>query len=218
MADLQKTYFLDMGVIVGYLVFTDSKPELDVFAAESTKFINKNKNMPIVTCCSIMVVDLPKFMGRWNVMSKEIRKKLRDSTYQISQSNLLPRDVKRAEKIYSLAKKIGKEKLNQKLVELEVIIEIRRDSLLTNNIINEVVIPVDEIDSELQSHFQAVTGNYSDSRVIASAIQYTTKINKNTIVVTTDYTDFKDIKEQLESRDIFEPYLCPGIYFIKIRR
>jgi len=160
---------------------------------------------------------LPKFMKRWKLMSIEIRKKIRDFDYKISDTNLLPQDIKRAKNILKLENKLGKERLNQILISIETTLEIRLD-YLKDNVIKDVVIPEKEIDSELKSHFQAVTRNYSDSKVIASAIQYTTTKNKNTVLVTTDYKDFKNIKEELDSREPFDDYLCPEVYFIKIRK
>ncbi len=210
----EKTYFLDMGVIIGYLVFVDATPEIDAFAAESIKFLEQNKDNSIVTCWSITGNDLPKFLKRWKMMTNEIRKKLRDPNYEISQADLLPQDIKRAERIYSMAKTIGKEKLHQHLIKIETTIEIRLD-YLKNNIINEVVIPESEIDEDLRSHFQAVTKNYSDSKVIASAIQYNTSKNNNTTIVTTDRRDFENIKENLEMREPFDKYVAPKVIFLK---
>ncbi len=209
---METVYFLDMGVIIGHLVQVSGKVQIDNFSTPSCKFLEKNKSSPKVSCCTIIDKEIPKFLKRWKKMSNEIRKKLNDENYEISKENLYARDVKRAEKIYSLKNKLGKEKLNRLLINIETVIEIRFDNI-KNNMLNDVVIKESEIDEELRSHFQAVTKNYSDSQVIASAIQYTTK-NPGTILVTTDYTDFNELKSALRMREIFDHYTAPKVLFL----
>jgi len=209
---METVYFLDMGVIIGYLVHVSGNTQIDDFSTASFKFFKKNKNCSIVSCCAIIKKEVPKFLRRWKEMSSEIRKKLNDETYEIKGKNLYERDIKRAKKIYSLKNKISKEDLNLLLINLETTIEIRFDEL-KNNLLSDVVIEESEIDEELRSHFQAVTGNYSDSKVIASAIQYTTK-TPGTTLVTTDYSDFQKLKSALRMRERFDQYKVPKVLFL----
>ncbi|MFH1224869.1 MAG: hypothetical protein V1676_03620 [Candidatus Diapherotrites archaeon] len=168
----------------------------------------------MVSCFSITAHEMPKFIKRWKTMSAEIRKKLGNADYEIKKvGNLYDRDVGRANKIYSLRGRLGEEELNKVLLNLETIAEMRFE-YLRDNMLTEIVIPLDEIDEDLRSHFQAKTGNYSDSRVIASAIQYATKY-RDTILVTTDNKDYDGLPQCLRERQKFDNYWAPKVFVIK---
>jgi len=210
---MDKTCFLDMGVIVGFLVYAENEEsQIDDFSLPCTNFLENEKRLK-VSCCSIIDNEMPKFINRWKIMSKEIRKKLSDKDYKMASAELYPRDLERAEKIYLLKNKIGIEKLNESLLNVETVLEIRFD-YVKNKMLMDIVVPEKEIDEELRSHFQALTGNYSDSKVIASAIQYNTN-TKNVLLVTTDKKDFKDIAFNLKMREKFDHYAAPELHIIK---
>lgn len=211
---MSKGYFLDMGVIVGFIMYVSGRrKQIDGFSVPSVKFLKKNKKSRKVSCFSVVDDEMPKFIKRRKIMLNEVRKKLNDSEYKIEKTDdLYKRDVKRAKKIYSLKEEIGKEKLHKMLIDQEVIIEVRFE-YFKEEILDKVVVPLDEIDEELRSHFQAKTGNYSDSRVMASAVQYTTK-HKNTELVTTDKKDYKDLIPWLRMYEKFDSYWAPKVIFL----
>jgi len=211
---MKKRFFLDMGVMVGFMFYLEGEIKLDIFSTSSTLFLQENEGAVMVSCSSIMSEDMPKYLIRWKAILVEIRKKINDSDYEFKETDILyERDIKRAKKLFvSVEKKEGEEQ-HQFLIDLETIPEIRFD-YIQDNIINDVVIPITEIDQDLRSHFQAKTHNFSDSKVIASAIQYSTK-NKETVLVTTDYSDFQDIETWLRKYEKFDHYHAPKVKFLK---
>ena len=83
-----------------------------------------------------------------------------------------------------------------------------------DNKITKVVIPLSDIDAELRSHFFTFVRNWSDSNIIASAVQYNTGSTIN--VVTTDKKDFWKLKEWLDTDlHLSEKYSVPPISYIK---
>lgn len=193
---IREVLFLDMGIIVGYanhLKEYNKKfliDNIDYFCEDSVRLIEKFKNKIFITCDYIINKDLPNFLERRKILREEIRKKLRNNEFKIGMSDkLYQRDVNWGEKVYRLKDffKEGEREVFKLLLDLDISSELRIKEF-KSTVIKEIVIPIREIDTELKSHYFTFTNNYSDSNIIASAIQYHTN-NKNITMVTTDVKD-----------------------------
>lgn len=208
------SFFLDMGLIVGYASYMENSPSTDIYAKPSLKFVEKFEKDEFVTCHHIVDNDLPKFQKRRQVLRDEIRKKLRNPKYKIDSDELYPRDIERAESICKLKDKLpgGEAEVFQLITEIDETFDARIVYFL-NNKISKVVIPISQIDKKLRSHFFTFTQNWSDSNIIASAVQYNTE---NPIhVVTTDKKDFWKLEEWLGMDIIIsEKYSVPEVSYI----
>ena len=208
-------FFLDMGVIVGYASYIDNSPTTDLYAKPSVEFVKKFEKDEFITCHHIVDNDLPKFQKRRRILREEVRKKLRDPKYKIDSTELYPRDVERAEEICKLKDRLpgGEAEVFQLISEMDANFDARIRFFLDNKI-TKVVIPLSDIDAELRSHFFTFVRNWSDSNIIASAVQYNTGSTIN--VVTTDKKDFWKLKEWLDTDlHLSEKYSVPPISYIK---
>lgn len=195
-------WFLDMNIIL-YYVGEGDKPDLN---KKSKKFVNQKKESKFLVCYYIKDVDLPKWIKRQRVLYRELMKKLNDSSYKLYSSkeseSLISRDRKKGIKFLTLFNSIPLPETINKIEKIFLYIEQQINEFF-KNYIDEVVIPVEEIDSELKSHLMSFINigksnkNYSDINIISSAIQE--HKNKSLTIITADRKDLKkDFLEEVK--------------------
>lgn len=232
-------YFLDQGIIIGYASSLSDKEEtgkgeesgrtaseritseIDHFAKASVMFIEAKEKKEgreertFSTCFYIIKHDLPKFLARRTMLIEEVRRKIKDSSYDLGSSetakrHLYPRDISLATKIFLIKNSLkGKEtELLGLLITLETVFE-ERLSFFINKILNKVVIPIEDIDRDLMWHFHSFIDNVSDCNIMASAVQYNTNLFRIT-VITTDKKDWQEAEGCLDTNlNLQEKYKMP---------
>lgn len=181
-----KPFFLDQGVIVAYAnaIFEEKEIQeiIDKHAENAQKFVEKNKGN-LITCQYITKADLPRFLKRRSFLVKELYKKLNNPSYEICSKELWKQDLQWAKKLIWLKDVLGENTINIALFTIEMNFS-RRVELMLSTMISKIVIPVEEIDKELAMHLRTYIKNFSDSMVIASAMQY--NVQEEIVAVTTD--------------------------------
>ena len=176
-------YFLDMSLIIYYCYRTGLDIEKKVI-----KFIDeKGKNLFLV-CYYILNENLPKWIKRMRIIFKEIKRKINNPEYELWSSPeskiLFKKDKINGEKILKKYELTKNKKEFLEMIEEGWIYTEARIKIFLRDLIDEKVIPVNEIDFELKSVLFTFLNNISDAMTLASGIQEHNK--KELILITTD--------------------------------
>jgi len=176
-------YFLDMSLIIYYCYRTGLDIEKKVI-----KFIDeKGKNLFLV-CYYILNENLPKWIKRMRIIFKEIKRKINNPEYKLWSSPesklLFKKDKINGEKVLKKYELTKNKKEFLEMIEKGWIYTEARIKIFLRDLIDEKVIPVNEIDFELKSVLFTFLNNISDAMTLASGIQEHNK--KELILITTD--------------------------------
>lgn len=176
-------YFLDMSIIVYYCHRTGQDTEKRVI-----RFIDsKGKNLFIV-CHYILDENLPKWVKRMKIMFKELKRKINAPEYELWSSQeselLFNKDRINGEKILRKYELSNNKKDFLEIMEKGWIYTETMIKRFLKDLIDEKVIPISDIDSELKSALFTFLDNISDAKTLASGIQEHNK--KELIFITTD--------------------------------
>jgi hypothetical protein len=176
-------YFLDMSLIIYYCYRTGLDIEKKVI-----KFIDeKGKNLFLV-CYYILDENLPKWIKRMRIIFKEIKRKINNPEYELWSSPesklLFKKDKINGEKILKKYELTKNKKEFLEIIEKGWIYAETRIKIFLRDLIDEKVIPINEIDFELKSVLFTFLNNISDAMTLASGIQEHNR--KELILITTD--------------------------------
>ena len=193
-------WFLDMSIIIFYSGVSDVADLID----KTKKFVDSKKGDKYLVCFYILNIDLPKWIERQDIVISELRLKLKDPSYEIGSTGngrkLWPRDINKAKKLFYRSKEYDdNERFIENLKKINLVIKRKIDHFL-NNLIDQKVIPIVDIDFDLQTNLNSVLNNGSDSKILASGIQMHNK--EELVMLTGDKHDWtKDnIKLAFDSR------------------
>ena len=71
--------FLDMCIIIHYAKYN---PELEN-CRKITNLIKNKKEINFLTCCYILEINLPKWINRQKIVVEELKRKVKDNSYEI---------------------------------------------------------------------------------------------------------------------------------------
>lgn len=192
--------FLDTSVIIGYsgLLSVEKLEGGEKIFKICADFV-KNKEGKFVVCCFTIEKEIASLIVRQKVWLNEIKKKIDDTNYEIGSSTnakaLYPEDINRAKKVYSYYSlnidKTNKEGFKKNLSVIRAGIEARI-SFFLERLIDERVIPRNQIKKPLVNILREFIGNYADCNVFASVLQYTTSKSEKIIFITLDKRDFDE--------------------------
>lgn len=192
--------FLDTSVIIGYsgLLSVEKLEGGEKIFKICADFV-KNKEGKFVVCCFTIEKEIASLIVRQKVWLNEIKKKIDDTNHEIGSSTnakaLYPEDINRAKKVYSYYSlnidKTNKEGFKKNLSVIRAGIEARI-SFFLERLIDERVIPRNQIKKPLVNILREFIGNYADCNVFASVLQYTTSKSEKIIFITLDKRDFDE--------------------------
>ena len=200
-------WFLDMCIILGYINEGDN-PKI---IAKTISFVNQKKEDKFVLCYYITDYNLPKWLSRKRIIFREILRQIKDNSYKPYSDKecdyLLERDKNQILKLSSLANTFqDKTEIIKNFENVYQEIERRIREFIEKNI-DEIVIPIKDIDQKLKSClFTWLAPNDSDSKTIATAIQEHNK--KDVVIITADKKDWT--KELLE--EVHNDYSLKKVY------
>ncbi len=200
-------WFLDMCIILGYINEGDNQKIIN----KTISFVNQKRDDKFVLCHYIKEDNLPRWLNRKRIIFREILRQIKDASYKPYSdkecSSLWERDKNQVLKLAALANTFqDKTKIIESFENVYQEIERRIKEFIEKNI-DELVIPINEIDQKLKSClFTWLTPNDSDSKTIASAIQEHNK--KEVVIITADKKDWT--KELLE--EVHNDYSLKKIY------
>lgn len=192
-------WFLDMCIILGYINEGDNQKII----TKIVSFVNQKKEDKFVLCYYIKEYNIPKWLSRKRIIFREILRQIKDSSYKPYSDNectfLWERDKNQILKLVSIANTVqDKTEIIKNFENVYQEIERRIKEFIEKKI-DELVIPINEIDSKLKSClFTWLTPNDSDSKTIASAIQEHNK--KEVVIITADKKDWtKELLEEVHN-------------------
>lgn len=212
----EKDNFFDACVIIGFGLYTENINNL--INKKCYKFIiEKNSNYLV---CHAVIRELNNFIGARRIIIYEVINKIKDITYEIGKSeasikNLSKNEINKAKQLYEKLKDKKVEQVSEMLISELTILEVRIDQFLKFKV-DEKVILIDEILNDLVSMIHDLVDNYSDCRVLASAIQEQEK-RAIFLFVTKDKEHFNpNAYEFIKEDPRFEGYKFPelkNLYF-----
>ena len=196
-------WFLDMCIILYFIEDGDK----EVLVRKSHKFINEKNKDKFLLCYYIKNENIPRWLSRQRILFKEIIEQIDN----LDNPNYIPYTSKNSGALYDrdknkIAKLVtffrntyDKKDFRKKLDNTYLEVEQRINSFI-KDYIDEFVIQIETIDSELKSSLMNYLNignpvkNESDAKTMSSAVQEHN--NKELCIITADKTDWT--KENLE--------------------
>src|SRR3989338_1498727 len=192
-------WFLDMCIILGYIKEGDNQKII----TKIVSFVDSKKEDKFVLCYYIKEYNIPKWLSRKRIIFREILREIKDSSYKPYSDNectlLWERDKNQILKLVSIANTVqDKTEIIKNFENVYQEMERRIKEFIEKNI-DELVIPINEIDQKLKSClFTWLTPNDSDAKTIASAIQEHNK--KEIVIITADKQHWtKELLEEVHN-------------------
>ncbi len=205
-----KNSFLDTNVVINYVNFNEnsynnlSKKCYDYVINKKGKFI----------LCMFVIKEIYNLLERRSVIYKAVIEKIKKDSFSLEE-NLFVRDVPFAKKLYIRFKDSDVIKLSKDFQREKMNFEIKVEQFL-KFVVDEKVISVESIDSQLVNKIYDYIDNHADCRVLASAIQYQKGKNKFLFVTVDkehfDLNGYDFLKEQFEINYKEENYEFPELH------
>lgn len=208
---MDKDSFVDTNVIVHYANYQKDK-SIEILNKCYSYVVNKQGKFII---CYMVIKELYHVMSQLSIIHKEVLMKVKNNNYSMKDNkNLSEKDLAFAEKIYSTYKQTEVKKLNEILSSEREIFEISIERFLKTQI-DEKVISIEQIQTELVNKIHDIISNYADCKILASALQL--QGNRDTFLfVTADGEDlapnhYDFLKEHFEINYPKEKYAFPEL-------
>ena len=208
---MDKENFIDTNVIVHYANYQENK-SIDILNKCYSYLVNKRGKFIV---CYMVIKELYTVMSQLSIIHKEVLMKVKDNNHSMKDNkNLSEKDLAFAEKIYSTYKQTEVKKLNEILYSEREIFEISIERFLKTHI-DEKVIPIEQIQTELVNKIHDIISNHADCKILASALQLQ-KIREPFLFVTADGKDlapnhYDFLKDHFKINYPKEGYLFPEL-------
>ena len=179
-----KDSFFDTNVVIFYA--DSSKNTKNALMKRCYEYI-ANKDGKFILCYTAIRELLNVALKRARI-HKEILIKIEDINYDLEKSSLTKRDMPFAKKLYEQYKDKDKEELLKQFTEDRKVFDIKIEQFIKAKI-DEKVIPVEQINTELVGIIRDIIENYADCQILSSALQYQ-KDKEPFLFVTADNKDF----------------------------
>jgi len=212
----EKDNFFDACVILGFGLYTEKINNL--INQKCYKFVMAKNSKYIV--CHAVIRELNNFIEARKIIIYEVINKIKDVAYEIGTSetsikNLSKNEINKTKQLYEKFKDRKVEQVSEMLISELTTLEIRIDQFLKFKV-DEKVILIKDIRGDLISILHDLIDNYSDCRILASAIQE----QENRVIflfVTKDKEHFNPNAYEFVKKDPrFEEYKFPelkNLYF-----
>jgi len=212
---MEEDSFFDTNVIFNYCKFTKNT-KLEIIK-KCYEYIKNKKGKFII--CYFLKQELKNIIKKNKIIHKEIIEKVKDKNYEIGNltesSFLRPKDIAYATKTYELRKHISMGILANAFLEEETNLEIKAE-MFFEKIVDEIVIPLEQINLDLVSKIHDIIPNHADCKILASAIQLQ-DTRALFLFVTADGKDldpngYEYLKEHFEINYPKEKYKFPELH------
>lgn len=206
---MEKDSFLDTNVIFSYSNYI---PEQSKEIIKRCYFYIFNKKGRFLVCGAVLEELFSIIIKRARI-HKAVIKKIEDENFSFENS-ILKRDIPFAKQLYEKLKSQDHKKISAELARERDLSEIVIQRFL-NTMIDERIIPIEQIDNELVNKIFVIIPNHADSKILASAIQFQ-KEKEILLFVTADGKDldpngYEFLKEQFEINYSKEKYKFPEL-------
>lgn len=212
----EKDNFFDACVVLGFGLYTEKIDNL--INKKCYKFIIEKKSKYLI--CHAVIRELNNFIEARKIIIYEVTNKIKNITYEIGTSeisikNLSKNEINKAKQLYEKLKNKNIEEVSEMLISELTTLGVRIDQFLKFKV-DEKVILISEISNNLVSMLHDLIDNYSDCRILASAIQEQEK-RAIFLFVTKDREHFNPNAYEFVKEDSrFEKYKFPelkNLYF-----
>ena len=162
--------------------------------------------------CYFVKKELTNVIQKKEKLHKEVLNKIENPSFDLDSSKVLSkRDIPTAKKLFVLFKDKNKIDVSQVFLEERVLLEMRVEEFL-EKLVDETVVQIDQIKTELVNTIREVIENYADCNVLASALQF--QQDKNVLFfVTADKEDFNPNQyDYLKDYGALVKYKFPELY------
>lgn len=183
-------WFLDMCIILHYIKEGDNQSLI----RKTVLFVNQKNQDKFFLCCYIKEENLPKWLKRRRIIFREVLRQIRSISYipySDEECNLLwGNDKNQVLKLMAIANNLkDKTEIISNFENAYQEIQ-RRISEFLKKYIDEYVIPIKNIDSDLKrSLLDYLDENHSDAYTLASGIQQHNE--EELVLITSDVTHWK---------------------------
>ncbi len=197
--------FVDTCVIIKFLDFKNNQDKLN-----KKCFDHINSQTGKIILCFYVVNETKKFILKQEVIFKEVLNKITNPNYKINGNNFLKdEDAIYAEELYNQLKN-EKIKLIKQSFDLQIGYLRSEFARFTKQNLSKVFLKEEEIDQKLTNILREFIANYSDCKVLASALQI--QKNRDTFFfVTADRHFAPNEYEFLKKEPRLESYNFPEI-------
>jgi len=198
--------FFDTCVIIKYASYDGLA--VNLLNEKCYKYITDKKEKFII--CYYVLDELKNFVKKRFLIHKEVLKKIKDPSYNFNDFGLLSRyDLAYSSKLYESNKEKDPEKLSKIFFEERNNFQNKIDVFL-KLILDEKVIPIENIDGNIVSILRNYIEKHSDCLVLASAVQEQQKKDTFFFVTSDDHfnpNNYEFIKEDIKLKDYKFPKL-----------
>ena len=168
---VEKDSFFDACVILGFGLYTEKINNL--INKKCYQFVMTKNSKYLI--CHAVIRELNNFIEARKIIIYEVIKKIKDFDYEIGTSetsikNLSKNEINKAKQLYEKLKDRKVEQVSEMLISELTTLEIRIDQFLKFKV-DEKVILIEDIRGDLVCMLHDLVDNYSDCRILASAIQ-----------------------------------------------
>ncbi len=203
---MEKDSFFDTNVIIYYASYYTDSPNF--LHQKSFSYINSKSGKFFV--CYVVMKELFSIMGKRALIQKEVLKKIEDGNYSLDSSQFLEkRDIPQAKQLYEQYKEKDREEISKKFAEDRKFLEIRIEQFLKKSVDNKVI-PIENINQNITNVLREVIENYTDCKILASALQYQ-QDKEVFFFVTADKHFDPNSYDYLKNYDDLKKYIFPEL-------
>lgn len=207
---MEKDSFLDTNVIFNYSTYNEQSKEI----VKKCYLYIYNKTEKFIVCGAVLE-ELQEIMVKRARIHKIVIKKIADQNYSFEEDHLISkRDIPFAKQLYERLKNLRLEEASLELAKERDLSKIMIEKFLSVQI-DEKVIPIEQIQTELINKIHNIISNHADCKILASALQLQRE-RELFLFVTADGKDldpnsYDFLKDQFELNYPNEKYKFPEL-------
>ncbi len=211
----KQRFFLDMCILIFYASNTQDLKDI-----KTREFVKNKSNKKFLLCYYISDKDMPNWLLRQKEIVQKIKEIYSSGDYlnpdKLSINGFFQQDKNKIKKIMTQIKvSRDKEGFIKRYEKNTILIEKYINHFL-NKLIDEKVIPIEEIDQKLRSAiFTYLEGNISDANILSSGVQE--HKNKKLVLLTGDKQHWtkENLQWAIENNSELKDYGIPPIKYIQ---
>lgn len=171
--------FFDTNVIFNYSNSTPFSKEI----IKKCYFYITNKKERFIVCWAVLK-ELSEITKKRAILHKAVVNKIKNPSYPL-ESSISAKDIPYVKKLYENFKNRKANEISFKFTKERSLSEAKIQIFL-NSLVDEKVIPIEQIDNNLVNQIHDIISNHADCKIIASALQFMKQRKEDFLFVTAD--------------------------------
>jgi len=207
---METDQFLDTNIVFNYSNYNDLSSNI----IKKCYLFILNKNGKFLLCWAVLK-ELGEVIKKRARIHKEVLRKMQNPRFSFEESSLISkRDIPFTKQLYEKFKKRSVKEITNIFEDERRSSEIKIEKFI-HTMVDERVIPIEQIDNELVNKIHDIIPNHADCKILASAIQLQ-DTREIFLFVTADAKDldpngYKYLKEHFEINYPNEKYKFPEL-------